>query len=86
MTVRSSDRRAAEDSGARAPVIPAPRRRMVRAQLIGEHEHETSAGQKVQIWSRDGRFLARGRVDGRQFGETLGRVTRRRPAISSAAS
>jgi len=45
---------------------------MVRAELMGGHTHETLGGPRVHIWLRSGSFLARGRHEGRAFGETLG--------------
>ena len=47
------------------------RARMVPATLHGAHEHQTTCGKRVQIWHRGDRYLARGRHNGRQFGETL---------------
>jgi hypothetical protein len=49
--------------GGRAP--------MVRSALLGSHEHQTACGKSVQIWQRGDRYLARGRYNGQQFGETL---------------
>ncbi len=48
-----------------------PQRRMQRAELLGRHTHDTQRG-TVHIWVRDGKYLARGRLAGRAFGETLG--------------
>jgi len=48
-----------------------PARRMVAATLSGQHEFATERGEKVQIWLRQGRYLARGRCEGQQFGVTL---------------
>jgi len=45
---------------------------MIRSELLGQHEHVTRDGQRVQIWFRDGKYLARARYSGRQIGETLG--------------
>lgn len=45
---------------------------MTSAELDGKHEHQTEDGQKVQIWFRDGRYLARARWNGQQIGITLG--------------
>lgn len=50
----------------------APRPQMVRAELLGAHEHETSCGKTVQVWKRGNSFLIRGRYEGRQFGQTVG--------------
>lgn len=47
-------------------------RRMVWAEIDGKHTHETATGVKVHIWERDGKCIARGRHNGRQFGEALG--------------
>lgn len=56
---------------AAAPPRP-PARRMARARLMGAHSHETLAGVRVHVWERGGKYLARGRYQGRPFGETLG--------------
>ena len=45
---------------------------MVRAELFGHHRHETIHGRGVHIWSRNGKFLARGRHAGQRFGQVLG--------------
>jgi hypothetical protein len=45
---------------------------MVRTQLLGQHTHETSDGQRVHVWLRDDKHLARGRYEGKAFGVTLG--------------
>lgn len=51
----------------------APKSRpMCRAELMGAHSHTTSNGYSVAIVTRDGKFLARGRYQGHQFGVTLG--------------
>jgi hypothetical protein len=50
----------------------APRRRMVRAELLGQHSHQTTDGQSVHVWVRDNKYLARGRHQGRAFGQDLG--------------
>lgn len=56
-----------------SPVITGwPHRRMVSAELLGRHSHETVDGQKVHVWVRNGRYLARGRHAGRAFGQDLG--------------
>jgi hypothetical protein len=47
-------------------------RRMVSAELLGCHSHETTDGRKVHIWSRDGKYLARGRYNRKAFGRDLG--------------
>jgi hypothetical protein len=46
-------------------------RQMVRAELLGSHTHKTTNGIRVHVWCRQGRFLARGRHQGRPFGKTL---------------
>jgi hypothetical protein len=55
-----------------APARPTRDRRMVRTELSGQHSHLTEGGVEVHIWTRDGSYLARGRYEGKQFGETLG--------------
>ncbi|HEX4591502.1 MAG TPA: hypothetical protein VH120_16315, partial [Gemmataceae bacterium] len=50
----------------------APGRRMVRAELLGGHTHQTTSGVMVHVWLRDGRYLARGSFQGGRFGKTLG--------------
>jgi integrase len=47
-------------------------RRMVSATLMGSHTHTTLTGVEVHVWIRRNTYLARGRVEGRSFGETLG--------------
>jgi hypothetical protein len=47
-------------------------RRMTRAELLGSHSHGTLCGPRVHVWRRAGRYLARGRHEGRPFGENLG--------------
>ncbi|PHS04711.1 MAG: hypothetical protein COA78_16170 [Blastopirellula sp.] len=44
-------------------------RKMERAQLLGQHTHETLNGTKVHIWIRDGKYLARGSYQKQRFGE-----------------
>lgn len=61
-----------EDVGHAGDSQRTPRRRMVVAGLLGRHTHETVQGQKVHIWTRRGKFLARGRHLGKAFGQTLG--------------
>ena len=39
---------------------------------MGGHTHSTTVGIDVHVWSRGGKFLARGRFQGQSFGETLG--------------
>ncbi len=45
---------------------------MTPARLLGSHSHQTPNGHHVTIVMRDGRYLARGRLLGRQWGYTLG--------------
>ena len=47
-------------------------RRMIKAELLGQHSHATLCGIDVHVYVRDGKYLARGRYDGAAFGETLG--------------
>src|ERR1022692_1439742 len=47
-------------------------RQMVPAQLMGSSTHSTVCGINVYIYRRAGKFLARGRYQGRMFGKTLG--------------
>jgi hypothetical protein len=48
------------------------RRSMVRANLLGQHSHQTVCGKNIHIWQRAGKYIARGYIDGKRFGETLG--------------
>lgn len=49
------------------------RRRMTKSELMGAHTHETSGGaNKIHVWKRGDNYLARGRIGGAAFGETLG--------------
>jgi integrase len=52
--------------------VPDGARRMARAELYGRHSHIAASGVQVHVWVRAGKYLARGRLRGRQFGETLG--------------
>lgn len=36
-------------------------RKMRQARLLGQHTHETVCGQQVHVWTRGGKYLARGR-------------------------
>jgi hypothetical protein len=45
---------------------------MIRAELMGGHTHATLDGARVHVWRRGPKYLARGRFQGRPFGETLG--------------
>jgi len=47
-------------------------RKMVAASLWGRHTHASDKGLNVHIWRRGKTFIARGRIDGKAFGETLG--------------
>ncbi|MDG3005867.1 hypothetical protein [Paludisphaera mucosa] len=47
-------------------------RRMVRAELLGQHSHTTVCRAQVHIYSRAGKYIARGRYRGTAYGETLG--------------
>lgn len=55
-------------------IVPAcpEERRMVSAELMGDHSHTTVIGAEVHVWKRGSKYLVRGRMDGRPFGETLG--------------
>jgi hypothetical protein len=66
------DRSAAAAARGRPPGAGAARRRMVRSELLGNHTHTTSSRIAVNISLRDGKYLARGRLNGQAFGETLG--------------
>jgi len=48
---------------------------MVRGELMGSHTHCTLSGVQVHVWRRVDKYLARGRFQGRPFGETLGSDT-----------
>ncbi|WP_439627018.1 hypothetical protein [Gemmata sp.] len=48
---------------------------MTQGELLGGHAHETASGKTVYVWRRGERYLARGRWNGRYFGETLGNDT-----------
>ena len=50
----------------------AGKRPMVRSELLGQHTHATTVGVNVQIYRRNDNYLARGRLDRKRFGETLG--------------
>jgi integrase len=45
---------------------------MIKAELLGQHSHQTTCGVHVHVYSRGGKYLARGRFEGAAFGETLG--------------
>ena len=59
-------------SSANCPRSKADRRPMKRAELLGQHSHQTADGKSVHVWARNGRFLARGRHLGKAFGQDLG--------------
>lgn len=46
-------------------------RRLVRAELLGKHSHR-AGGIQVHLFTRQGKYIARGRLDGGEFGVTLG--------------
>jgi len=48
---------------------------MRQGELLGGHAHETTSGKTVYVWRRGKSYLARGRWNGRYFGETLGNDT-----------
>jgi hypothetical protein len=45
---------------------------MCKAELLGSHTHSTAAGIDVHVWIRDSRYIARGSIQKRRFGPTLG--------------
>lgn len=45
---------------------------MTRAELFGQHSFSWGDGKRVSVYQREGRYIARGRIDGKAFGETLG--------------
>jgi hypothetical protein len=47
-------------------------RHMARASLMGRHSHSTRNGAVAHVWTRQGKYLARGSYEGHRFGETLG--------------
>jgi len=59
----------ATDTGAIGVINIRP---MGRAELMGNHSHQTAAGVTVNVWLRHDTYIARGRYQGRAFGETLG--------------
>lgn len=54
--------------------IASTQRRMERTELFGRHSYSTEVGVDVHIWSRDGKYLARGRYQKKPFGVTLGKT------------
>ena len=71
MSEAQADRDAA-DQPARSTGTAQTQRRMVAAALLGRHVHETVDGRGVQVWVRNGKYLARGRHGGHAFGQSLG--------------
>ncbi len=57
---------------ASTPTVPKRARKMTQAVLCGSHDHETQDGQRVHIWIRDGKYLARARWRGQPIGLNLG--------------
>ena len=55
-----------------APLPDTLSRKMARAELMGGHTHTTLCGAQVHVWKRGRKYLARGRLQGSAFGETLG--------------
>jgi hypothetical protein len=45
---------------------------MVRSELLGAHSHVAAGKVQIHVWFRGGKYLARGRYEGKAFGETLG--------------
>ncbi|MGC4005260.1 MAG: hypothetical protein QM811_19930 [Pirellulales bacterium] len=45
---------------------------MVKTELLGNHTHSASNGPTVNIYIRDGKYLARGSYGGERYGVTLG--------------
>jgi hypothetical protein len=45
---------------------------MTIVELMGGHSYESARGTKNHVWKRELTYLARGRLDGRPFGKTLG--------------
>ena len=60
------------DDGSQPAESGAKSRPMRGAELMGSRRHTTSNGHSVLIVKRDGKYLARGRYEGHQFGVTLG--------------
>jgi len=50
------------------------RRPMVPSQLMGSHSHTALCGTSVHVYRRGDQYLARGRYQGRVFGEAIGRT------------
>lgn len=74
VTATAAQASAIPDPADASPPLPSRSssdRRMVRAELLGHHEHETPGGTTVLVYVRNGRFLARGSWNGGRFGETL---------------
>ena len=66
-----AQRAPASGSGLEGPQQPKSRS-MRGAELMGSRCHTTANGHSVSIVIRDGKFIARGRYEGHQFGTTLG--------------
>jgi len=47
-------------------------RSMVRTALHGQHTHTSACGVNVHVWRRRKSFIARGRFERKQFGQTIG--------------
>jgi hypothetical protein len=69
------------DAGDAVQSPPILRRRMIPAELLGGHSHMTTCGKGVHVWIRDGKYLARGRYQGRPYGVALG--TDEREAVAA---
>ena len=70
LTIVPAELSATNDCG--QPNDSSKSRPMCSAELMGAHSHTTFNGYSVAIVTRDGKFLARGRYQGHQFGVTLG--------------
>ena len=46
-------------------------RKMIKAELAGRHSHVAQNGIRVNIYKRNDKYIARGRIDGAAFGKTL---------------
>jgi integrase len=45
---------------------------MIKAELLGNHQHQTVNGFSVHVWQRDGKFILRGSFQGQRYGLTVG--------------
>lgn len=54
-----------------SPLIGVNVRAMRCAELLGRHSHRTLSGIEIHVWRRGGKYLVRGRWEGRPFGKTL---------------